>query len=398
MKNIMNSKDIIIKEVKSPRDLREFVLLPSKVHRDNSNWVPPIYLDDFSFFNPGRNSSFSYCDHIRLLAYRNGEVAGRIMGLINHRYNERKNENNARFSYLETYNDQEVVHALISRVEDWARLLGAEKIVGPLGFSDKEPQGYMIEGFGQPISLATNCNLPYQVSLLENEGYTPEVNLLAYKTPINDQLPPVYRRILPRLEILNNGFQLREFRNRLELRRYIKPVLRLTNKAFEDIYGSMPYEEKEMNEFANRFILFLNPNFVKVVEDRHGQVVAFVVGMSDISKGIKKAGGKVLPFGIFTMLRSGRRSNQLNLMLGAVEERYRGRGLDVMMALKLLKSARERGKEVMDSHLILEDNFKMRAEVERIGGEIYKRYRIYQKKLLPDNEVMSGQSINIESV
>jgi len=105
------------------------------------------------------------------------------------------------------------------------------------------------------------------------------------------------------------------------------------------------------------------------------------VGMSDISNGIRKAGGKVLPFGIFTMLRSGRKSNQLNLLLGAVEERYRGRGLDVMMALKLFKSARERGKVVMDSHLVLEENVKMRAEVERIGGEIYKRYRIFKKKL-----------------
>jgi GNAT superfamily N-acetyltransferase len=381
LKNIMHNNPVVIKELRDRKDLKEFVMLPSRIHRNHGNWVPPIYLDDFGFFNPRKNSSFSYCDHIRLIAYRSGKPVGRVMGLINHRYNERKNENNARFSYLETYEDQEVVHALLEYVENWARKLGAEKIVGPLGFSDKEPQGYMIEGFDNPISLATNCNLPYQVSLLENEGYTPEVNLLAYKTPISDTLPPVYQRVLPRLEKLNSEFRIKEPINRLELRRYIRPVLRLTNKAFEDIYGSMPYEDHEMTEFANRFIIFLNPHFVKIVEDSHGQVVAFVVGMSDISAGIRKAGGLVLPFGLFTMLRSGRQSNQLNLMLGAVEERYRGRGLDVMMALKLFKSARERGKTVMDSHLILEDNFKMRAEVERIGGEIYKRYRIFQKNL-----------------
>ncbi len=377
----MLEKEIIIREVTNAKDLKEFVLLPSKIHRNHKNWVPPIYMDDFNFFNPKKNSSFSYCDHIRLLAYRSGEVVGRVMGLINHRYNERRNENNARFSYLETYQDQDVVHALITHVEDWARSLGTEKIVGPIGFSDKEPQGYMIDGFDQPISLATYCNLPYQVTLLENESYHTEVNLMAYKTPISDALPPVYQQILPRLEKLNQEFKLKEFSNRFELRKYIRPVLRLTNKAFEQVYGSMPYEDREMNEFANRFILFLNPNFIKVVEDRHGQVVAYVVGMSDISNGIRKAKGKVLPFGIFTMLRSGRRSNQLNLLLGAVEERYRGRGLDVMMAIKLLKSARERGKVVMDSHLVLEENIKMRAEVERIGGEIYKRYRIFQKKL-----------------
>jgi len=377
----MQDSEVIIREVLTKKDLKEFVQLPERIHKDHSNWVPPIYMDDYGFFNPKKNSSFRYCDHIRLLAYRSGVVVGRIMGLINHRYNERKNENNARFSYLETYDDQEVVHALITRIEDWARDLGSEKIVGPLGFSDKEPQGYMIEGFDKPISIATNCNLPYQVTLIENENYVTEVNLMAYKTLLLDTLPPVYKRILPRLEKLNQEFKLKEFNSRLELRKYIRPVLRLTNKAFEQIYGSMPYEDHEMTEFANRFIIFLNPHFVKVVEDRHGQVVGYVVGMSDISNGIRKAGGKVLPFGIFTMLRSGRKSNQLNLLLGAVEERYRGRGLDVMMALKLFKSARERGKVVMDSHLVLEENVKMRAEVERIGGEIYKRYRIFKKKL-----------------
>ena len=377
----MEGNEVIVNEVRTKKDLKDFVQLPAKIHRDHANWVPPIYMDDYSFFNPKKNSSFVFCDHIRLLAFRSGEVVGRIMGLINHRYNERRNENNARFSYLETYNDQEVVHALITRVEDWARSLGTEKIVGPLGFSDKEPQGYMIEGFDEPISLATNCNLPYQVTLIENENYTTEINLMSYKTPITDSLPVVYKRILPRLEKLNPEFKVKEFNNRLELRRYIRPVLRLTNKAFTEIYGSMPYEDHEMTEFANRFIIFLNPHFIKVVEDRHGQVVAYVVGMSDISEGIRKSRGKVLPFGIFTMLRSGRKSNQLNLMLGAVEERYRGRGLDVMMALKLLKSARERGKVVMDSHVVMEGNTKMRAELERIGGEIYKRYRIFQKKL-----------------
>ena len=377
----MQAPKIIIKEVSDKKGLKEFVRFPARIHKDHSNWVPPIYMDDYSFFDPRKNSSFVYCDHIRLLAYRSGEVVGRIMGLINHRYNERKNENNARFSYLETFEDQEIVHALISQVESWAKLLGAEKIVGPLGFSDKEPQGYMIDGFDQPISIATSCNMPYQAGLLDKEGYTTEVNLFGYKTPLTEELPPVYKRVLPRLEKLNKEFRIKEFKSRLELRKYIRPVLRLTNKAFEDIYGSMPYEDPEMDEFANRFIIFLNPHFVKVILDRHGQVVAYVVGMSDISNGIRKAGGKVLPFGIFTMLRSGRKSNQLNLLLGAVEERYRGRGLDVMMALKLFKSARDRGKVVMDSHLVLEENFKMRAEVERIGGEIYKRYRVFQKML-----------------
>ena len=371
-----------IREVQSPSDLKVFIKLPAKIHAHHANWVPPIYMDDFGFFNPKKNRSFAFCDHIRLLAYKDGEVAGRIMGLINHRYNEKKGENNARFSYLETYNDQAVAHALLSRVEEWARSRSCERIVGPLGFSDKEPMGYMIEGFENPIPLASVANLAYQVTLLENEGYTTEVNMVGYKLEIPSEIPDIWLRIMPRIsEKLESEFTLIEFTSRWKLRKYIRPVLHLTNRAFDQIYGSMPYEEKEMDDFANRFIWLLNPRFIKVIVNLEGEIVAYVVSMSDISNGIRRAKGKLLPFGLFHIIRSARKSKQLTMLLGAIDESYRGRGLDVFMGLKLLDSAHKAGKTVMDSHLVLESNGPMRAEYERLGGVVYKRYRIFQKIL-----------------
>lgn len=373
--------ELVIKEVVTKSDLRSFVKLPAIIHKGHHNWIPPIYMDERDFFNPKKNNAFGYCSHIRLLACRNGVIVGRIMGLINHRYNQVKKENNARFSYLETFNEPEVVHALISKVENWARSLGAEKIVGPIGFSDKEPQGYLVDGFDEPTVLAANCNYKYQVDLIRNEGYVPEINLVSYKTQIPDSTPALYLRMLPRIEKFNSEFTLIEFDSRWKLRKYIRPVLHLTNRAFQEIYGSMPYEEKEMDDFANRFIWLLNPKFVKVIEDKNGNVIAYSVVMPDISKGLQKSKGYLFPFGIFSILRSGKKSHRIVAMLGAIEEQYRGRGLDVMMAMKVLESGRQAGKTEIDGHLVMETNIAMRGEYEHIGGKVYKRYSIFSKSL-----------------
>lgn len=374
--------ELTVSEVNTKSDLKKFVKLPARIHKDHLNWIPPIYMDEYDFFSPLKNGSFKYCSHIRLLARRDGEVVGRIMGLINHRYNQAKNENNARFSYLETFNDQEVVHALISKVESWARSMGVENLVGPLGFSDKEPQGYLVDGFDEPVVLAANCNYKYQVDLIMNEGFVPEINLVSYKAVIPESIPAVYKRILPRIEQLNSEFRMVEFDSRWKLRKYIRPVLHLTNRAFQSIYGSMPYEEKEMDDFANRFIWLLNPRFVKVIENQDGEVIAYTVTMPDISTGIQKCKGHVLPFGLFHILRAGKRSPRMVAMLGAIEEQYRGRGLDVMMGLKIFESGRKEGKTEIDSHLVMETNYPMRGEYEHIGGQIYKRYSIFAKRLI----------------
>jgi len=172
-----------------------------------------------------------------------------------------------------------------------------------------------------------------------------------------------------------------EFTSRRELRKYIYPVLHLTNRAFDHIYGSMPYEEHEMKEFANRFIWLLNPKLVKLIKRGRDEVVAYVVGMPDITPGIIRARGRLFPFGIFKIFRASRKTDRITMLLGAVDEPYRGRGLDVWMALKMMESAREVGKKYLDSHMVLESNTAMRAEYERVGGKIYKKYLIYQKKL-----------------
>lgn len=372
---------IEIKEVKSKKDLHRFIHLPAIIHEGHSNWVPPIYLDDRTFFNSSKNKAFEYCDTILALAYKNGKVVGRIMGIVNHRYNEIHQEKDGRFCFMETWNDLEVFHALISFVENWAREKGMQKLVGPLGFSDKDPQGFMVHGFGEPIVLATNGNFPYMPEMLEAEGYTKKIDCVVYKVLIPDTIPEFYQAIYKRA-LINNDVEILEFTERKKIKPLIHPVLRLLNETFADLYAFAPFDEKEMDDFANRYLPLLDPNFIKVIRDRQGNILSFIIGMPDISKGIIACKGRILPFGILRIIHARAKSKQLNLLLGGIREEYRGKGLDVIMGIKMLETAKRRGMHFIDSHLELETNHRMRREMEKMGGEVYKRYRIYQKQIV----------------
>lgn len=372
---------IEIEEVKTRKQLRQYIRLPWEIYKNDSGWLPPVRLDEWIFHNPKKNKSFTYCDTIRCLAIDNQKVVGRIMGIIHHRYNEIHQLKTARFFQLECYNNPQICHALLQFIENWARGKGMDKITGPYGFSDKDPQGLQIEGFEHPKVLVTPVNAEYLVRLVENEGYTKEIDCVSYFIEIPENIPTIYERICQRT-LKTHHIKLVEPRYKIGLYRWIKPVLRLVNESYQKIYGFVPFEEYEMNDFANRYLPILDPDFIKIIVDGNQQVVGFILAIRDISKGLKKCKGFVLPFGIFSILYHQKRSRQLTLLLGAIKESYRGNGLDSLMAVKILQEAKQKGLKTIDSHLILENNHKMRMEIEKAGGQVYKRFRVYQKALI----------------
>jgi GNAT superfamily N-acetyltransferase len=370
-----------IRGVKNRKDLKTFIYLPEKIHANQENWVHPIYMEEWNYFNPQKNKAFTYCDTTLLLAFRNGKTVGRIMGIINSRYNEQRKEKTARFAYLETWEDRDVVHALLSQVEEWARKKGMTRIIGPYGFSDQDPEGFLIEGFGNRATIATYYNFEWMPSFVEKEGYTKDVDYFVYRLDVPKEFPEFYKKIYERIK-RRGKFEIVEFRKRKELKPWIIPVLSLMNECYtgSNIYGYAPLDEKEMNDLAKKYLPILDPRFVKVVTTGD-EVVAFVVGIPDMTEGIQRARGHLFPFGFLKILRAAKRTKQLDLLLGAVKEKYRGMGLDVLMGVRMILSAQEGGLEVMDTHHELESNVKVRAEMEKMGGKLYKRYRVYQKKL-----------------
>ena len=372
---------VAIRKVENKKDLRLFIHLPAEIHKDHSNWVPPLYMDEWTFFDPNKNGLFDHCEHILLLAFKEAKCVGRCMGLISKDYNKSHNENHVRFSNLETYNEQEVFDALVNYVAEWGKSFGMDTIVGPLAFSDKDPQGFLIEGYDKPVVIASNCNFPYMVNLTESAGFTKKVDLVVYQIPIPDQIPELHQKILQRAEERNSNLKLLEFTSRRQIKPLIRPALTLVNNTFGDIYGFIPFNEKEMDDFANKYLFLINPRYVKLIVNEKKDIIALFIGMADISEGIKKSKGYLFPFGIFKIFAAARKTKQVNLLLGAIDPHYQGRGLDVWMGLQLVRSAKETGKTVMDSHLELEYNTKVRAEMEKFGGKVYKKFRIYQREI-----------------
>jgi len=373
--------NIDIREVKNRKDLEIFIFLPEKIHKDHRTWVPPIYADEWKYFDPKKNRAFNHCDAVMLLASQDGREVGRIMGIINYRYNEIREEKTARFSYLETWRDKAVVRALLGHVEEWARSKGMERIIGPFGFTDQDPEGFMVEGFENRATIASYCNFEWMPEMVEDLGYSKDVEYLVYKLDVPKEIPEFYKRIYERVKKKGN-FEVLDFKKKRELKPLIKPVLHLMNECYieSNIYGYTPLDEREMEELAKRYLPVLDPRFVKCVK-RDGRLVAFIVGIPDMTEGIQKAKGRLFPLGFIRILRAARQAKQLDLLLGAVKDKYRGLGLDVLMGVRMLMSAREAGMEVIDTHHELEQNVKVRAEMEKMGGKVYKRFRVYQKNL-----------------
>jgi GNAT superfamily N-acetyltransferase len=367
-------------EVKTKKDLKRFIYLPEKIHAGRVNWVPPVYMDDKKYFDRQKNKTFSYCDAVLYLAGRGGEAVGRIMGIINRRFNEYRQEKMARFGYLEA-REEDVARALISKVEDWARAQGMARIVGPYGFSDQDPEGFLIEGFENRATIATYYNYEWMPRFVESLGYAKDMDYFVYKIKVPAEMPAFYKKIYERIERRGN-FVIQEFRKRKEIKPWIRPILGLMNECYtnSNIYGFAPLDEKEMDDLAKRYLPVIDPRFVKAVT-KEGEIASFIIGIPDMTEGIQKARGRLFPFGFLKILRAARKTKQLDLLLGAIKEKFRGLGLDVLMGVKMIESAQEAGFEVMDTHHEMESNVRVRAEMERMGGVIYKKYRVYQKNL-----------------
>lgn len=376
----MDSLPISIQTVSSKSALRDYIFLPAKLYIGQPNWVPPIYMDEWKFHDPKQNPSLSKATVIRFLAKRENQLVGRVMGIINHKYNETHGEKTARFFQLDCINDQAVANSLLNAVKDWANKQYMLQLIGPFGFSDKDPQGLQIEGLEHLPVIATATNPAYLKDLVESAGFVKHLDCVSFKVRVPQTIPPLYLKVMERIK-KNSQVQLLEFKTKKALKPYIVPVFRLVNETYSDLFGFVPMTEAEMKSMAAQYLPILDPAFVKLVLNQQQELIAFVVAMPDMSLGIQKAKGKLFPFGFLHILAAAKKSKQLDLLLGAVRNDYRSIGLTALMGTALLQTAIQRGFEIMDSHLVLESNQAMCAEYQRIGGEIYKRFRVYKKAL-----------------
>ena len=370
---------ITLKEVTTARDIKKFIYLSERIHKGHASWLPPLYLDEKKYFNPKKNPSFRSCDYRMIIAWKDSKPVGRIMGIINRKHNEMFNLKNARFGFIECYNDPEVAHALISDIENWGKRQGMTAIVGPFGFSDRDIQGLLIEGFEYEPVVDSACNFEYMPGLVTGEGYQKDIDCVIYRFPVATKLPDIFDRMYKRV-LSKKSFQFIEFAKRKQLKPYIVPVLQLVNESFSDIYGFVPMDDVEMLDLAKRYMPLLDPRFVKVAV-KEGKVVAFMVSMPNPYKGLQKARGRLFPLGLFHILSALKRAQSVNTMLGAVHPSCQKQGLDLFLGISTIEAAKNAGMINVDTHVVMEENNDMMAEFKRYGAFLIKKFRVYRKTL-----------------
>ena len=371
---------VTIREVKTGRDFKTFIYLPEKIHKGHAGWLPPIYMDEKKYFNPKKNPSFNDCDYIMLLAEKDNKPVGRIMGIINRKHNELMNLKNVRFGFIECYNDSEVSHALISAIENWGKERKMNRCVGPFGFTDRDIQGLLIEGFEYEPVVDSACNFEFMPKLVEAEGYEKDIDCVIYRTPSNVKLPEVFDKIYKRV-LAKKAFKFVEFTSHKQLKPYIVPVLQVMNESFSGIYGFVPMTTKEMFDLAKRYLPLMDHRFVKIVM-KENNVVGFLVSMPNPYKGIQKSKGRLLPLGFIHILRELKKAESINTMLGAIHPSCQKQALDVFLGISTLESAKKAGIKNVDTHVVMEKNNDMMAEFKRYGAFLIKRFRVYNKQLL----------------
>ncbi len=370
---------IKIIKVETKKDLERFIFLPEKLYRNYDNWLPPMYRDERKYYNPSKNKVLTETQTQLALAYKDGRPAGRIMGIIYPSYNEEIGRKEVRFNKFDCINDPGVAEALLNFIAEWGRSHGMDQMIGPYGFTGREPQGALIEGFDIEPVISTPSNPPYIPLLIENAGFKPDTRWVEYQFPVPAIMPPIYERVYKRM--INQGrFQIIDFRKKEEVKPYVIPVLQLINDAFRNHYGFVPMSEEEMKKLASNYWPVMDPRFIKVVTEGD-RIVGAVIAIPHISEGIKKARGRLFPFGYFHLRSALKQTRQLDLMLGGIREDVRGKGIDVLISVHMIRSAREAGMQIIDSHLELEENRKIRSEMERLGGKIVKRFATFRKTI-----------------
>ncbi|MEP7109859.1 MAG: hypothetical protein ABI760_17820 [Ferruginibacter sp.] len=371
---------ILVKEVVNKKDLKRFVNYPYDLYRDHRYFVPPLRFDEENTLRKDKNPAFDYCEARYWLAYKDKKVVGRIAGILNRSYIEKWQNKYMRFGWFDFEEDEEVVRALIGQVENWAREKGMVAVHGPLGFTDLDHEGMLIEGFDQVGTLATLYNYPYYPRLIEGLGFTKDVDWLEYKIKVPQVMPPNLERIaLVVKERL--GLTVVWAKKSKEILPYASEVFQLINSAFSDLYGVVPLTEKQIRYYTKQYFSFIRPDFVSLITDKDGRLVAFGITMPSLSKALQKSGGRLFPFGFIHLLIAIKKNTLGDLYLVAVDKKLQGKGVNAILMYEITKVYMENGFKYAESNPELETNSNVQSMWQYYDVQQHKRRRCFIKHL-----------------
>jgi len=374
----MPSDEIEVIPVQTKKDLKDFILLPWKIYKNDPYWVPPLIAQQKDILNKKKHPFFEHSEADFFIARRGKETVGTIVAILNNRHNQVHQENVGFFGFFETVNDYQVAKKLLDTVMEWARQKKLDYIRGPENYSQNEVCGLLVDGFNTPPVIMMGHNPPYYQDFIENYGFTKAMDLWAYEmdksTPIPERVARVVDRMKQRSKVHFRTINKKDLKNEIERVKYVY------NHAWEKNWGFVPLTDHEIDHIANDLKQIIDPDIVYFAEI-DGKPVGFSLAVPDINQALRKLNGRLLPFGIFKLLYYARKIDRIRVIIMGVIKEYRNKGIDSVFYLDTYRNAIARGYRWGEFSWILENNDPMNTALRNIGARVYKTYRIYEKQV-----------------
>jgi len=371
---------ITIKEAKTKKEMKQFVTFPFDLYKNNKYWVPPIIKDELDSFNPKINPVFKHAKAKFLLAYKKDKIVGRVAAIINNFEVEDQKIKKMRFGWFDMIDDIQVTKALLNEVEKIGKENHLEFIEGPVGFSNMDKVGVLTKGYDHIGTMITWYNYPYYVTHLEKLGFQPEKKYVENYFMIDDLDPTSFQRAAPILK-RRFGLQEKNFTSSKEIMPYVEEMFQLFNQAYASLSSFVPISDAQIAYFKRKFISFINPELIKFVLDKDGNIIAFSIMMPSFSKALQKAKGKLLPFGIFHLLKAKKKNDTVIAYLIGVHPDYQNKGVTAIIFDEFYKTVKQKGMKKLVRTPELEDNIAEAQIWKRMHNINHKKRATYTKKI-----------------
>lgn len=371
---------IELREITALSDIKKFVRFPFSLYRNHPYWIPPLIKGEVNTLRSDVNPAFDHCEARYLLAIQDGEIVGRIAGIINHRFIEHWKQKYARFCWFDFVDDDSVSKALLKDTEAWAKSKGMVGLYGPMGFSTFEQQGMLTFGFDELPTISTAYNYPYYPGHMEKFGYGKYVDYVEYEVTSPDEIPEKAVRLSEMIQRRHKLHTL-EVNAKKELLPYGGQVFDVINQAYKPLFGFVPLTENQVDYFVKKYFSFILPEYTTAVLDQNDRVVGFQISLPSLSRAFQKAKGRLFPFGAFHIMRAMKKADRVDILLVGVLPEYQNKGVNAVFMTDLTQTCLEKGIRFAESNAELEENEKVQNFWRYYDARQHKRRRIYLKEL-----------------
>lgn len=379
---------IEIKKVESRRDLCKFIDFHNELYKGNPYHVPNLYFDEMNTFCKDKNAAFDFCEAEYFMAYRDGKAVGRVAAIINHSANKKWERESVRFGWIDFVDDIEVSKALLKAVEDYGKSKGMKEIVGPLGFTDMDPEGMLLYGYDQLGTQATAYNYPYYPEHMDRMGgWEKDNDYVEYKLYVPEEMPEKYATIAKMIQKRYNLQVKKLKRNEIYGENgYGKKIFDVVNETFKDLYGYSKLTDRQIEQYVKMYLPMADLDLITIIEDWNTpdhKVVGVGISIPSLARALQKCGGKLFPFGWWHILRALKfhKTEVVDLLLVGVLPEYRQKGANALLFYDLIPHYQRLGFKWGETHVEMETNMKVQGQWQYLNREIHKRRRCYKKDI-----------------